>query len=249
MEPRLLAGESACPTGWDRRFRLSTRGPLLFGYLLATGSYKFRVLDGCIGARGLAAFGLLGARWRDCRQERGRHVGQFGFLFRGQRLDEVRGHHHQQFVGGFLGAAAAEDLAENGQIAQPGNLHQGFDHAVVDQARDGEALAVLITRLSIRPAMAKLSPSLRMTSVSARRWLSAGITNPWSVTALAKSRLLTSGATFRSIDPWGVTVGVNSSFTPKGLNCTVTTGAVPPPVGVVVMVGNGKLPPARNEAS
>src|ERR1017187_4289129 len=56
---------SACATGW-----------LLFGYLLATGSYKFRVLDGCIGARGLAALSLLGARWRDCRQERGRHVGQ-----------------------------------------------------------------------------------------------------------------------------------------------------------------------------
>src|ERR1017187_9581768 len=97
---------SACATGW-----------VLFGYLLAWGSYKFRVLDGCIGARGLAAFGLLGARWRNCRQERGRHVGQFGFLFRGERLDEARGHHPQQFVRGFLGAAAAEDLAENGQIA------------------------------------------------------------------------------------------------------------------------------------
>src|ERR1017187_4966778 len=128
-------------------------GPLLFGYLLATGSYKFRVLDGCIGARGLAALSLLGARWRDCRQERGRHVGQFGFLFRGQRLDEVRGHHHQQVVGGFLGAAAAEDLAENGQIAQPGNLHQGFDHAVVDQTRDGEALAVLEDDLGFGAAL------------------------------------------------------------------------------------------------
>ena len=40
--------------------------------------------------------------------------------------------------------------------------------------------------------------------------------------------------------PCAVTVGVKSSFTPKGLNCTVTTGAVAPPVGVVVMVGNGK---------
>src|SRR5664279_4499103 len=74
------AGKSACATS-----------PLLFGYLLATGSYKFRVLDGCLGARGLAAFGLLGARRRGRRQERGRHVGQFGFLFRRQRLDEVRG--------------------------------------------------------------------------------------------------------------------------------------------------------------
>src|ERR1035438_5253327 len=67
-------------------------GPLLFGYLLATGSYKFRVLDGCIGAAGFAGFPLLGTRWRDYRQERGRHVGQFGFLFRAQRLDEVRRH-------------------------------------------------------------------------------------------------------------------------------------------------------------
>src|ERR1035437_4669975 len=87
--------------------------PLLFGYLLATGSYKFRVLDGCRGAAGLAAFGLPGARWRGCRQERGGHVGQFGFFFRAQRLDEVRGKHHLQFVGGFLRAPAAEDLARS----------------------------------------------------------------------------------------------------------------------------------------
>src|SRR5450759_5887471 len=66
-------------------------GLLLFGYLLATGSYKFRVLDGCVGTAGLAGFVLLCARWSGCRQERGGHLGQFGFLFRAQRLDEVRG--------------------------------------------------------------------------------------------------------------------------------------------------------------
>src|ERR1035437_10888515 len=63
------AGKSACATS-----------PLLFGYLLATGSDKFRVLDGCLGVVGLAGFGLLGARGSGCRQERGGHVGQFGFL-------------------------------------------------------------------------------------------------------------------------------------------------------------------------
>ena len=46
-----------------------------------------------------------------------------------------------------------------------------------------------------------------------------------------------------------MTVGVKSSFTPNGLNCTVITGAVAPPVGVVVMVGKGNDPPARKLAS
>src|ERR1035437_4080662 len=144
------AGTSACATG-----------TLLFGYLLATGSYKFRVLDGCRGTAGLAGFPLLGARWRLCRQKRGGHVGQFGFLFRAQRLDEVRGHHHQQFVGGFLRAPAAEDLAEDGQIAQSRDLRQRLDHAVIDQARDGEALAVLEDDLGFGAALAETEVILK----------------------------------------------------------------------------------------
>src|SRR5450759_5146517 len=72
---------------------------LLFGYLLATGSYKFRVLDVCLAGAFLAGFSL---GWSGCRQERGGHLGQFGFLFRAQRLHEVRGHNHQELVGGFL---------------------------------------------------------------------------------------------------------------------------------------------------
>ena len=54
-----------------------------------------------------------------------------------------------------------------------------------------------VTRLSISPAMAKLSPSRRSTSVSALRVLMAGIMKPWIVSALAKSSELTSGRTFR----------------------------------------------------
>ena len=88
----------------------------------------------------------------------------------------------------------------------------------------------LITRLSISPAMAKLSPSLQ--DHFGFRFALRERRNQESlqVTALAKSSALTSGATLRSIAPDGVTVGVNSSFTPNGLNCTVITGAVAPPV-------------------
>ena len=78
---------------------------------------------------------------------------------------------------------------------------------------------------------------------------SAGIVKPCNVTALAKSSALTSGDTLRSIAPDGVIVGVNVNCTPNGLNCTVITGDVAPPVDVVVRIGNGNEPPARKLAS
>src|SRR5881296_3754548 len=59
--------------------------------------------------------------------------------------------------------------------------------------------------------MAKLSPSFSRTSVSALRWESAGIRKPCSVTELAKSSELTSGATFKLMAPAAVTVGVKLS--------------------------------------
>src|SRR5664280_1312841 len=106
---RGIAPRNRVPQSEPRPLGSGCLRPLLFGYLLATGSYKFRVLDGCRARAFLAGFSLCGG---GRRQECDRHVGQFGFLFRGQRLDEVRGHHHQQFVGGFLRAAAAEEKAK-----------------------------------------------------------------------------------------------------------------------------------------
>src|SRR4051812_17401605 len=83
MAPR----RRACPT-------------LLLGYLLATGSYKFWVLNVVLGGV-LATLSLLRARGNGRRQERGGHVRQFGFFFGAQRLHKVRGDHHQQFIRGF----------------------------------------------------------------------------------------------------------------------------------------------------
>ena len=93
------------------------------------------------------------------------------------------------------------------------------------------------------------SPSFNTTSVSALRCDSAGIRKPCKVTAFEKSRELTSGATLRSMAPVEVMVGVKVNWTPKGLNWTVTTGEVEPPVEVVVKTGKGNDPPARKLAS
>ena len=54
-----------------------------------------------------------------------------------------------------------------------------------------------VTRLSIKPAIAKLCPSVKLMSDSTRLVASAGITNPCSVKAFVKSSELTSGLTFR----------------------------------------------------
>ncbi len=50
----------------------------------------------------------------------------------------------------------------------------------------------------------------------------AGNTNPLMVTALVKSSELTSGKTFNRMVLSSSIYPVNSSFTPKGLNCTDT---------------------------
>src|SRR5216684_6336631 len=63
--------------------------------------------------------------------------------------------------------------------------------------RPGILLLMSVTRLSISPAITKLCPSCNSNSVSALRVLRAGTVNPEIVSALAKSRVLTSGATFR----------------------------------------------------
>jgi len=47
------------------------------------------------------------------------------------------------------------------------------------------------------PAIAKVCPSRNSSSVAVRRVDSAGMRNPFMTTALAKSSVLTSGATFR----------------------------------------------------
>src|ERR1043165_5166698 len=130
------------PCAFPPRVPAGRPPPLLLWNLLPTGSYKLRV----VGRRRLAVLlftilaflGRLGHRG----QERGRHIGQLGFFFRSERPDEVRCDYHQQLVRRFLRAPAAEDLPEDRQIAEPGHLVDGLDHAVIDQPRDREALAV-----------------------------------------------------------------------------------------------------------
>src|SRR4029077_17284066 len=79
-----------------------------------------------------------------------------------------------------------------------------------------------VVRWSSKPAMPKLWPLRSSTVVSACRVAIAGNTKPLMVTALPKSSELTSGKTFRRMVLSSWIVPVNSSFTPKGLNCTVT---------------------------
>src|ERR1700675_131680 len=81
--------------------------------------------------------------------------------------------------------------------------------------RPGPLFQISVTRLSIRPAMTKLCPSINSNSVSALRVLKAGTVKPEMVSAFEKSRVLTSGATVRWILPLGMITGVKSSFTPN----------------------------------
>src|ERR1039458_3195176 len=116
---------------------------LLLRYLLATGSYEFRVLAGPLAVLVVAGLPFLGRRRQRGRQEGGRHGGQLGLFFGTQRFDETRRDHHQEFIVGFLCAAAAEEFAQNGYVAESGNLVHGLHDLVVDQAGDGETLAIL----------------------------------------------------------------------------------------------------------
>src|SRR6266446_9898414 len=92
--------------------------------------------------------------------------------------------------------------------------------------------------------MPKLWPFLNSTTVSAWRVAMAGSRNPLMVTALVKSSELTSGKTFNRMVLSSSMVPVNSSFTPKGLNCTETVVWPAAPV----TTGYGNSPPARKRA-
>ena len=95
-----------------------------------------------------------------------------------------------------------------------------------------------------RPAIANVWPSSSSSSVSVRRVVSAGIRNPCSVTALAKSSVLTSGRTFRCTR-LPMTVGVKFRRTPNSLYWTVIATLPPEPCAI----GIGTSPPARKLAS
>ncbi len=83
-------------------------------------------------------------------------------------------------------------------------------------------------RLLRRPAIANDWPSRSSTLVDAFRVESAGTRKPCSVIPLAKSRVLTSGATFsRMMSP--AIVGVNVSLMPNSLYITVTALLAPEP--------------------
>ena len=65
---------------------------------------------------------------------------------------------------------------------------------------------------------------------------------PEIVTALLKSSVLTSGESLMRIDPSGLTVGVNSTFTPYGRNWMEIAVLFPVPP---CTTGNGNSPPER----
>jgi len=83
-----------------------------------------------------------------------------------------------------------------------------------------------VTWLSISPAIAKLCPSRSSISDSARRVDSAGTVVPEMVIECAKSSELTSGLTFKWINPSDVSVGVKFNRMPNSLNWMVT-GSTP----------------------
>src|SRR5579884_2466368 len=58
-----------------------------------------------------------------------------------QRLRDLRRHQHNQFGPALLLVFALEEISENRQAGESGNTRQRFRHAIVDQARDNEALA------------------------------------------------------------------------------------------------------------
>src|SRR5581483_7678275 len=84
-----------------------------------------------------AFLSLLGELLRRNRRQEGLfEIGQLRLLVRRPRLDEVRRHHHQQFVAALLRASALEQPAQDRNISERRELGQLLDHAIVDQARD-----------------------------------------------------------------------------------------------------------------
>ena len=79
-----------------------------------------------------------------------------------------------------------------------------------------------VTRLSTSPAIANVWPSARLISDSTRRVDNAGSTKPFRVTLFEKSRVLTSGFTFRWIVPSPLRIGKKLSRIPNSLNWIVT---------------------------
>src|SRR5262249_43915246 len=108
--------------------------------------------------------------------------------------------------------------------------------------RIGIAAPSVWRTLSRRPAIANDWPSRSSTSVSARRVVSAGMRNPFSVTPLVKSSVLTSGRTLRRIVSPAI-VGLKFRRTPNSLKITVTVPVAP------CTTGTGNSPPARKLAS
>src|SRR5262245_31126189 len=108
------------------------------GLLVSTGSYELRLGRSFL----LALFVFLSLLFRDGREEGLGEVRELGPFFGRERLHEARRDDDQQLVRGFARGAAAEEIAEDRDIAQAADSIYGLDHTVVDEAGDGEALAV-----------------------------------------------------------------------------------------------------------
>src|ERR1700730_1735958 len=122
--------------------------PLLFWrFLVSTGACKLR-LSG-IRLRGIHTFLFLPALGRERllllhRQlERFDEIRQLGFLIGAERTYEMWRDHDQQFGGGFLVGMGFEEIAQDRNIAEPDDLIGFPGYAIVDEAGDREAFALL----------------------------------------------------------------------------------------------------------
>src|SRR6266852_4557375 len=112
-------------------------------YFMSTGSYKFGLLSGL----GLGFTLALGRRlgfllaygwhvWLDGLRQRCRFSGR-------ERFYEARGYYHQQLIRCLFRGIAAEQLAQDRNVAEAFDLVYKIGDAIVDESGDGEALAIL----------------------------------------------------------------------------------------------------------
>src|SRR5260370_34866205 len=122
-----------------------------FWFLISTWAYEFRLIRASWRAV-LFPFLLLFL----CRRQKyfWKHW-QLGLLVRGERFDEVRRDHCQQLICRFLNRSALEEVSEYRNVSQIFHLGEFLGHVVIDQTRNGEALAVLQQNLCFSLALRK----------------------------------------------------------------------------------------------
>ncbi len=81
---------------------------------------------------------------------------QLGNLVGIHRLHNLWRHHDQKLGIGLIRRSASKELPQKRNVPEPGNLGDGFDQAVVDEAGNRKTLAVPQFNLGLRPACVRL---------------------------------------------------------------------------------------------